>query len=70
MYDARWFKNIKQVHLLNLKLDLIGLKEKKVDIAVAELEEEIEQEYVKPACFPTKRKEYSGDLLVSFKDEI
>ena len=69
MYDARWFKDVKEIHLLNDSRTRTRFKFEKADIAVLELEEEIEQEYVKPACFPTKRRagDYPGRLLVSFR---
>ena len=69
MYDARWFKNIKEINLLNDSQTRTRFKFERTDIAVLELEEEIEQEYVKPACFPLKRRsgDYPGHLLVSFR---
>ena len=61
MYDNVWFKDIKEVNLASGNQGS-GLN----DLAVVELSEAIEPEYVKPACFAWRKGgyNYSGPLLV------
>ena len=49
MYDNRWYKKIKEINYLSEKK--AEITDFSRDLAVIELEEAIEQEYVKPACF-------------------
>ena len=64
MYDNGWFKKIKEVNLASQ----FNPKETGSlnDLAVVELAEAFEPEYVKPACFAWRKgRYYSGPLLVS-----
>ena len=64
MYDGRWHKNIKKI---SFPVERPTFEPGPNDLAVIELAEAIEPEYVKPACFAYKMglRNYSGDLLVS-----